>query len=80
MTDHITFGTIHASGYKEVIPRLKMLINSKIIGNEDNEIKSIIGRSLDYIIYMRKYKVVEIALIEDKKWKVVYRRENHEQF
>ncbi len=80
LTDHITFGTIHASGYKEVIPRLKMLINSKIIGNEDNEIKSIIGRSLDYIIYMRKYKVVEIALIEDKKWKVVYRRENHEQF
>ena len=78
LTDHITYGTVHASGYKEVISRLKMLINSKISSYEDNEINSIIGRSLNYVIYMKKFKVVEIAIIDDEDWKVIYRSENYE--
>ena len=79
LTDHTTYGTIHASGYEEVIQRLKMLINSKISNYKDEVIDNIISRSLDYVIYMRKFKVVEIAVLNGKKWHVVYRRENYEE-
>ncbi len=74
LTDHLTLGTIHSSGILEVTLRLKMLINHRV-GNYSNEaIEEMIMGSLDYVIYLKEYRLVEIAHVKEGGWHWDYRR------
>lgn len=74
LTDHITYATIHASGFNEAVNRLKMLINSNSHQYSNHDVTQMIMRSLDYIIYMKSFKVMEIAKTIGDDWEIVYRR------
>jgi pilus assembly protein CpaF len=62
MTDHVTYATIHANGIRDIIPRMKMLINQKVMNYSSGEIEDLIVRSLGYVIYLSGFKVKEIGM------------------
>jgi pilus assembly protein CpaF len=74
MTDHTTFATIHANGIREVISRLKMLINNRVQNYGSLEIQSMITDSLDYIIYLSNFRVQEIGKWQHDEMSSLYNR------
>lgn len=56
-TDHRIIGTLHALGVEESIPRMISMMDKF----QDEKLLEFIGKSLDIIIYMKKFKIVEIA-------------------
>ncbi|OPL07881.1 MAG: hypothetical protein AVO33_03150 [delta proteobacterium ML8_F1] len=74
LTDHLTLGTIHSSGILEVILRLKMLINHRVGNYSSEAIEEMILGSLDYVVYLKEYRLEEIAHVEDGGWVWDYRR------
>ncbi|MCH4887363.1 CpaF family protein [Acidaminobacter sp. JC074] len=61
-TDHRILGTLHALGVKEAIPRMISMMDT-----HKKNIESFIGKSLDIIIYMKKFKIVEVAEVYYKE-------------
>ncbi len=78
LTDHTTYATIHANGVHEVKDRIKMLINQKVINYDEKEIERMILSSLNCIVYIKNFKVSEIALCNQKKIDSIYRRSSGE--
>lgn len=63
-TDHRILGTLHALGVEETIPRIISMVEEKY----DHNMIEFIGKSLDIIIYMKKFKVLSISeVIYEKK-------------
>lgn len=58
-TDHRIIGTLHALGVKEAIPRIISMMDRY----QDEKLYEFIGKSLDIIIYMKKFKIVQITEI-----------------
>ncbi|GAU77867.1 ATPase, T2SS/T4P/T4SS family [Fusibacter sp. 3D3] len=59
-TDHRILGTIHANNSKDTILRMLTLIESETRLSEDT-LRLLIHESVQYIIYVADFKVVEIA-------------------
>lgn len=70
-TDHSIYGTIHSIGAKDTINRLLMLMEENLASYKEETLKEIISRSIDYIVYLKEFKVAEICVLngydEDKK-------------
>lgn len=62
-TDHSIYGTIHSIGAKDTINRLLMLMEENLSSYKEETLKEIISRSIDYIVYLKKFKVIEIFKI-----------------
>lgn len=76
ITDHTTYATIHANGVEEVKSRLKMLINQKVMNYSESEIENIIRSSLNYIIYISNFSVMEIGTSYRDGIQIIYRRKD----
>jgi len=61
-TDHRILGTLHALGVKEAIPRMVSMMES-----QRKDLDVFLGKSLDIIIYMKKFKIVELTEIYYKE-------------
>lgn len=59
-TDHNVYGTIHANSSRDSLDRLEMLIGNEDLKFEQNRVRKVISGSLDYIIHMKEFKIVEI--------------------
>ncbi len=72
-TDHSISGTIHSISAGDTINRLLMLMEENLLSYREDTLKEIISRSIDYIVYLRNFKLVEICKIEgfDKEKKSV---------
>ena len=57
-TDHRILGTLHALGVEEAIPRMVSMME-----NQREDLDAFLGKSLDIIIYMKKFKIVELTEI-----------------
>jgi len=62
-TDHRVLGTLHAFGIEETIPRMISMIDKDV----KNNMLEFIGKSLDIVVYMKKFKVMEVAEIHYDK-------------
>jgi len=81
-TDHRIMGTIHASNAVDAVDRLLMLIESET-RIEQNKLIQMIVKSVNYIVYLKAFQVVEI--IQLGTWKennqqvnfdVIYEKQN----
>lgn len=59
-TDHRVMGTVHSSGAEELIHRLLVLSEVSKLGLSEMVVQSMIKRSLDYVIYLKDFKVTQI--------------------
>lgn len=66
-TDHRIIGTLHAIGVEEAVPRMISMMDKA----QSEKMYEFIGQSLDIIIYMKKFKIVEIAEIYYNKGLVI---------
>lgn len=62
-TDHSIYGTIHSIGAKDTINRLLMLMEENLKSYKEETLKKIISKSIDYIVYLKNFKVLEICKI-----------------
>lgn len=65
VTDHVICGTIHARGCQDVPARLQSMIETYNPGPKAETIKDLIARSIDYVIYLRNFEIIDIAKIDD---------------
>lgn len=66
-TDHRVMGTIHSAGEEEAIFRLLVLSEISDLGIGEHIALDMIRKSLDYIIYLKDFKVVSISRFEKTK-------------
>lgn len=62
-TDHRILGTIHASGASDALDRLLMLSENETTIDQ-NKLMQIIAGTLDYVIYLKAFKVEEMIKIQ----------------
>lgn len=73
-TDHSIYGTIHSIGAKDTINRLMMLMEENLMSYKEKTLKEIISRSIDCIVYLKNFKVMEICELngfDDDKEQVI---------
>ncbi len=83
-TGHMGLATVHSDRIENIIDRLVILFKRDIKAQNYKEefIREIFANSIDILIYMKDYKVVNIATIsynrstKDLDLNIVYRREN----
>lgn len=63
LTDHVITGTIHANGIFNTVTRILSLIETYNPGIKQDTILRMISQSLDYIIYLNDFKLIEIGKI-----------------
>ncbi|MBE0451620.1 MAG: CpaF family protein [Clostridia bacterium] len=63
VTDHMVAGTVHANSSLDVPHRLLSLVETFNPGIKSETILNLIAKSLDYIIYLKDFKVEEIASV-----------------
>lgn len=63
-TDHRVMGTIHSSGAEELVHRLLVLSEISRIGLSETVVQTMIRRSIDYVIYLKNFKVIQILKFE----------------
>lgn len=63
-TDHSIYGTIHSIGAKDTINRLMMLMEENLMSYKEKTLKEIISRSVDCIVYLKNFKVMEICQLD----------------
>lgn len=63
-TDHSIYGTIHSIGAKDTINRLLMLMEENLTSYREDTLKEIISKSIDYIVYLKSFKVEEICEVK----------------
>lgn len=63
VTDHVVAGTIHSNSASDAPIRLQSMIETFNPGPKQETILSLIARSIDYIIYLNEFKVVEIGQV-----------------
>ncbi|MDD2627400.1 MAG: ATPase, T2SS/T4P/T4SS family [Clostridia bacterium] len=68
-TGHAGYTTLHANSVNNSISRLIVLIKKDIRaqGYSEHFLKTFIASSIDYIVYMKDYKIIEIAKVELKE-------------
>ncbi len=59
-TDHRVMGTIHSGGTEEALLRLLTLSETSEMRISETVAMEMIGQSVDYIIYLREFKVLQI--------------------
>lgn len=64
VTDHVVAGTIHSNSASDAPIRLLSMIETFNPGPKQETILSLISRSIDYIIYLNDFKVVEIGRVK----------------
>lgn len=76
-TGHIGFATVHADNIFNVLNRLIILFKRDERTSKYSEefVRTILLNSLDYIIYLKDYKVVQIAKISNKDLLLLYNKE-----
>lgn len=75
MTDHTTYATIHAKGLREILPRLKMLVNHQAGNYSQREMEALLRGALDYVVYLKDFRLDQIALFKEGGLEVLYGRE-----
>lgn len=65
-TDHRVMGTIHSSGAEELVHRLLVLSEVSKIGLGESVVQAMIMRSIDYVIYLKNFKVAQICHFEKR--------------
>lgn len=63
VTDHVVAGTIHSNSASDAPIRLQSMIETFNPGPKQETILSLIARSIDYIIYLNEFIVVEIGKV-----------------
>lgn len=63
VTDHMVAGTIHANNTNNTIIRLLSLIETYNPGPKQETILRLISQSIDYLIYLNEFKLVEIGQV-----------------
>lgn len=71
-TDHKVIGTIHASKNQGVVSRIASLVADRKENLTFSDTVDFIGTSLEYVVYMRSFKVEKISRFEDGKEVDVY--------
>lgn len=76
-TGHVGFATIHSDSINNVLNRLVILFkrDEKASKYSEDFVKSILLNSLDYIIYLKEYKVVQIAKVSNDIINLLYDKE-----
>ncbi|MCG1012977.1 Flp pilus assembly complex ATPase component TadA [Tepidanaerobacter sp. GT38] len=65
-TGHLgSMATVHANSAKEVIKRLILLMKKSGTDIPFEELKNMLASSLDIIVFMKNYKVVEIFEVSE---------------
>lgn len=67
LTDHVISGTIHANNTVNTVTRLLSLIETYNPGIKQDTILRMISQSLDYIIYLKDFKLIEVGKVLDYK-------------
>lgn len=65
-TDHRVMGTIHSAGATEAVYRLLVLSEIAQLGISEEIALNMIRRSLDYVIYVKGFKVISISRLVTK--------------
>lgn len=60
-TDHKIYGTLHALGIEETFLRIITMIGDTTTNMNDSNLISFISNSIDIIIYMKKFKIMNIT-------------------
>lgn len=63
-TDHRVMGTIHSSGAEELVHRLLVLSEIAKLGIGETVAQDMISRSVDYVIYLKDFKLRQIHRFE----------------
>lgn len=61
---HRCLATTHAESAEDALMRLLTLSKGANISESENTIKSILGRSIDYIFYLKEFKVVDVLRVK----------------
>lgn len=73
-TGHVGLATVHSDSIYNVLNRLIILFkrDEKTSKYSEDFVRTILSNSLDYIIYLKEYKVVQIAKIENNTLNLLY--------
>lgn len=67
-TDHRIIGSLHAIGIEETLPRIISMMDKDLA----YDLNDFIRKSIDLVIYMKKFKIMTIAQVQDLGFNVLY--------